>query len=686
MTIPVEPTWHQANFQYLWTSSQRIRQILTDYINRSQALPVQISSATNLSPEALAVLQNRSSALERLCKLFNLSDFERDILLLCAAVELDPSFEELLIKAQGSLQRNYPTLSLALSAFPESHWYVLSSQSPLQKWKLIEIELGQTLTKSPIKINKRILCYLLSEPCLDDELAGILKPYSTANYSNIPLPPSHKKIAEQLIVLWSSGMKTRNFTIVQLCGTEINSKYAIASTACTHLKLKLSVISATLLPTDPNQLNSLKQQCLREVVVTDSALLLDCDEINLADSSREWAISQFIEGLNIPVVISTQERIRQGQNPTINLDINQPTHREQRDIWQSHLGLVAEEINGHIPRLVSQFNLSSSAIQAACLSLNNLELENISESETKVAEVAESTPAKIEISSSPIVNHLWDFCRSQSRPHLEDLAQRIEAFATWDDLILAENEKNILRDIAIHVRQRAKVYQEWGFANWGTRGLGISALFSGASGTGKTMSAEVLAKELRLDLYRIDLSAVVSKYIGETEKNLRRIFDAAETSGAILLFDEADALFGKRTQVNDSHDRHANVEVSYLLQRMESYQGLAILTTNLKQSLDQAFLRRIRFFVNFAFPNADLRSQIWERIFPKQTPTHELDYKKLGKLNMPGGNIRNIALNAAFIAAEAGEPVMMKHILQATKSEYVKSERPLTDVEVRGWV
>ncbi|NEQ22364.1 MAG: ATP-binding protein, partial [Microcoleus sp. SIO2G3] len=207
-----------------------------------------------------------------------------------------------------------------------------------------------------------------------------------------------------------------------------------------------------------------------------------------------------------------------------------------------------------------------------------------------------------------------------------------------------------------------------------------------ASGTGKTMAAEVIAQELCLDLYRIDLSAVVSKYIGETEKNLRRIFDAAETGGAILLFDEADALFGKRSEVKDSHDRHANVEVSYLLQRMEAYQGLAILTTNLKGSLDQAFLRRIRFVISFPFPDAKARAKIWQRIFPNRTPTQGLDVDKLGKLNVAGGNIRNIALNAAFLAAEAGESVMMKHIAQATKSECLKLERTLTDTEIRGWV
>ncbi|MGB0564841.1 MAG: ATP-binding protein [Spirulinaceae cyanobacterium] len=215
--------------------------------------------------------------------------------------------------------------------------------------------------------------------------------------------------------------------------------------------------------------------------------------------------------------------------------------------------------------------------------------------------------------------------------------------------------------------------------------MGLTALFAGVSGTGKTTAAEILAHELNLDLFRIDLSAVMSKYIGETEKNLRKIFDAAEVGGAILLFDEADALFGKRTQVKDSHDRHANIEVSYLLQRMEAYQGLAILTTNLKDNLDQAFLRRLRFIVSFPYPKQPERRRIWERAFPAQTPTENLDFELLGQLDVTGGNIKAIALNTAFIAAEAGEAVQMKHILAAAKMEYLKLGRSLTRAETQYW-
>jgi SpoVK/Ycf46/Vps4 family AAA+-type ATPase len=200
------------------------------------------------------------------------------------------------------------------------------------------------------------------------------------------------------------------------------------------------------------------------------------------------------------------------------------------------------------------------------------------------------------------------------------------------------------------------------------------------------MAAEVLARELELDLYRIDLSQVVNKYIGETEKNLRRVFDAADASGAILLFDEADTLFGKRSEVRDSHDRYANIEVGYLLQRMESYRGLAILTTNLKSVLDPSFLRRIRFAVQFPFPDVTQRAEIWRRVFPPQTPLQALDCTRLARLAVTGGNIRAIAMNAAFLAADAGEPVGMTHLLRAAQGECTKLERPLGVSEVAGWV
>ena len=242
----------------------------------------------------------------------------------------------------------------------------------------------------------------------------------------------------------------------------------------------------------------------------------------------------------------------------------------------------------------------------------------------------------------------------------------------------------MLHQIAGQVMQRNKVYETWGFASKMNRGLAINALFAGESGTGKTMAAEVIANALRLNLYRIDLSAVVSKYIGETEKNLRRLFDAAEDGGAILFFDEADALFGKRSEVKDSHDRYANIEINYLLQRMEAYGGLAILATNMKSALDTAFMRRLRFIVNFPFPGPSERKRMWQKVFPAEMPKDdELDYDRLARLNLTGGSIRNIALNAAFLAAQGGTPVTMPLVLAAARTEFRKLERPINEAEFR---
>jgi SpoVK/Ycf46/Vps4 family AAA+-type ATPase len=364
------------------------------------------------------------------------------------------------------------------------------------------------------------------------------------------------------------------------------------------------------------------------------------------------------------LLVSVRDALRNCRRPMVRVDVERPTGQEQQALWRRSLGPIAERLNGEADLATTHFHLPWDSIRAAG---------------EKVRQRVWSGDGR------PLDAILWDECRAISRSRLDDLAQRIEPAATWEDIVLPPPALAALRSIASHVRQRPRVYEDWGFALKGRRGLGISALFCGASGTGKTMAAEVLANELRLDLYRIDLSAIVNKYIGETEKNLRRVFDAAEESGAILLFDEADALFGKRSEVKDAHDRYANIEVSYLLQRIEAYRGLAILTSNMKQAIDGAFLRRIRFVVQFPFPDAAQRMEIWQRIFPSGTPTEGLRLDKLARLNLSGGNIRNLALGAAFLAADAGEPVRMRHLLLAAHAEYAKLEKPLSEAEIGGW-
>jgi SpoVK/Ycf46/Vps4 family AAA+-type ATPase len=337
---------------------------------------------------------------------------------------------------------------------------------------------------------------------------------------------------------------------------------------------------------------------------------------------------------------------------SVAIEVKRPPRAEQRVLWRAVLNGAADVSQPAIDQATMQFDLGYS-------------------------DIADSAP--------DTADGLWALCRVRSRSRLDELARRVEPRLGWRDLVLPTDQTALLHDITAQVRGRSKVYHDWGFERVSQRGLGIGALFTGPSGTGKTLAAEVIAGELGLDLYVVDLSAVVSKYIGETEKNLRVVFDAADKGGAVLLFDEADALFGKRTEVRDSHDRYANIEVSYLLQRMENYRGLAVLTTNLRSSMDQAFLRRLRFVVHFPFPDPVQRAEIWRRIFPSEVPTRGLDPARLAQLNVAGGNIRNIALTAAFLAADADEPVTMAHVLRATRGEYAKADRPLTAVETGGW-
>jgi hypothetical protein len=494
----------------------------------------------------------------------------------------------------------------------------------------------------------------------------------------VPVPselvPSHRAIAERIAAVWSQNASQRSIPIIELCSDEATTKRALAAVSCAQLGLQLHVITAAAVPRSVGEVDTFLRLWEREAVLSSSALLLDCDETDGNDSCP-GELSWFMEQIRSPLLVATRSSRRCGHRPVVLFEVNKPTVSEQIEIWKNELATRVAAINGEVEHLVAQFNLSSNTIRC----------------------VADQATARVPVAPQPsdpqnsshidgLAEQLWDACRQQSRPRLEGLAQRIEPVSSWDDLVLPEKQKETLSTIAIHIRRRSMVYRDWGFASKSARGLGISALFAGPSGTGKTMAAEVLAADLRLDLYRIDLSQIVSKYIGETEKNLRRVFDAAEEGAAVLLFDEADALFGKRSEVKDSHDRYANIEVSYLLQRMETYRGLAILTTNRKSAIDQAFMRRIRFVVEFPYPEPAQRAEIWRRVFPPRTPTENLRIDRLARLNAAGGNIRNIAMGAAFLAADAGEPVRMAHLLTAARSEFAKLEKPLTDSEIAGWV
>jgi SpoVK/Ycf46/Vps4 family AAA+-type ATPase len=656
LTYDIMPdNWSHANQQYLMSALASVRITLQRHAARVQNREPVGTPENTLTQ--VAETMTPPPALESLCRAFGLSSFERAVVLLCAGIELDSAFAALCAEAQGDPQKYYPTFELALAALPDAHWSALTPDAPLRRWRLIEIISSSTLTVASLRIDERILHYLAGVSQMDDRLAGIVVPVRDAG----DLVPSHSALAERIAQTYSKNANDSLLPVVQLCGEDPGDKNAIAVRVAAMLGLNLKAISAQSIPTDPREREALIRLWEREAALDANALLIDCDEIDQNDAARRTALNHFLERTLGVLMVTTRERIQSVQRRMISLDVHKPSAREQRVIWQNALGEMASSLNGNLEALVSQFNLSGPAIRAA-------------------------SAQAIGLNTNEATRVLWQACQMQARPRLSDLAQRIEPVAVWNELVLPESQLATLRELAAHVRQRHQVYETWGFAAKSSRGLGISALFAGASGTGKTMAAEVLANELQLDLYRIDLSSVVSKYIGETEKNLRRVFDAAESGGAILLFDEADALFGKRSEIKDSHDRYANIEVSYLLQRMEAYRGLAILTTNMKESLDTAFLRRIRFVVNFPFPDAAQRAEIWRHIYPTKVPTEGIDANKLAQLNIAGGNIRNIALNAAFLAADEKQSVRMKHLLRAARSEYAKLDKPLTDGEIRDWV
>jgi ATPase family associated with various cellular activities (AAA) len=642
--------WSSLNYQYLMGEIGEIRTRLQHQVNEEPSpAPTKI--------ELAEFPDDAPPTIDRLCQLFNLSPFERRLLIFCLGAELSRSIGSLCATIHGNPQKASPTFGLALTLFPEADWQALMPVSGLRRWQLLEISSGSELTHCALRLDERILHELMGLPYRDDRLRGILTPLPAAAETR-SLPQSHQSLQAKLRD-WLAFQPKHSFCI-QLYGEDATSRLDLARSTCAELGLELHRLTLDGWSADLSQLNLLKTICERESVLSDYAFWIDCDRIPAPDSNHQLthnAIRHWIENLQAPVILSQQERQSWGDRVGFSLEVLPPTPAEQYQLWQQHLDPSQQP---QIDRLVSTFNFNSQTIQAIG---------------RQMQQSHEPEPSSL----------LWQTCLEQARPRFDGLAQPIHSRMGWGDLVLPEKELSVLRTIAAHVRQRAKVYEDWGFAAKSRRGLGISALFAGASGTGKTLAAEVLANELQLDLYRIDISSVVSKYIGETEKNLRKIFDAAEGGGTILLFDEADALFGKRSDVKDSHDRYANMEVAYLLQRIEAYRGLAILTTNLKDSIDQAFLRRIRFVVQFPFPDATQRAEIWRRVFPAQTPIQSLSHHKLAKLSVAGGNIRNIALNAAFLAADAEEAVGMGHILRAAQAEYMKLERPLTDQEVRGW-
>jgi ATP-dependent 26S proteasome regulatory subunit len=597
-------------------------------------------------------------ALRRLQSVFELSSFERDLLVLCAGAGLEKRFLSACAAAHQDRSAVWPTFGLALCVLQEPHWSAISRARPLRYWHLIEVEAG-SLLHAPLRINERVLQFLIGVPAVEERLEALVRPLQPEPSAYAADPWSNLTDAIQpAISHWNRVPAMRD--PILLVGQHGSVRRSAFLEICRQSHLRPCAIHAADIPTPAAEREQFCRLWTRESVLSSAALCIQTDD---TESYRN--LLPMLRQLETPVAVEVQPGSPAERLEGLRIYLAPMSAPERKKIWNEYLGPAAERMNGHLDRIVDHFQFDKPGIQISALAAR----EEIAANEGRDADQI-----------------LWKVCRRHARRSLEKIAQRLEPRGTWDDLVLPEQQIQTLRQIVVHVRQKATVNEDWGFALKYARGLGLSVLFSGASGTGKTMAAEIMAVELDLDLYRIDLASVISKYIGETEKNLRTVFDAAEESSAILLFDEADALFGKRSEVRDSHDRYANLEVSYLLQRVESYRGIAILTTNMQHALDSAFMRRFRFIVQFPFPDADSRARIWERIFPATAPLDSVKCERLAQLNISGGVIRNIAVHAAFMAAEKQQAIGMRHLFAAAQIEYAKMAKPLTGAETRGWI
>ncbi len=601
----------------------------------------------------------RPPAIEVLCQLFGLNGFERDVLLLAAAAEMDSAFGRLYAYAQDDVNLRHTTLQLATALLcrtagecRQARRY-LAPDAALRRFQLVQCAGSGPVALRAIATDDRVTDYLDGFNRLDERASELVRPVPA-----LPLAPSQESRAAGVFELLGPLTRRTRWAGVNLFGPRGSGRVALADALAGRLGLRLYRVDPSRLPAAGAERGQALRLLAREAILAQLALYVESDESE--ETSTGGAFADFVDWIPVFFIAGSRTRLRSTREllavPMAPLD---PDSRKV--MWQRALNGAGPQLAAGTDAFVEQFEFGPEMV-----------IQAVS---------AAAVKARLRGDATIDTGDLWEACREQSSWELRQLAHQIRPVYTWQDIVVPDEVRRQLLEIAAQVTHRTRVYREWGFGTKLARGRGVSALFSGVSGTGKTMAAEILANDLNLDLYGVDLAGVVSKYIGETEKNLRRIFDAAERSGAILFFDEADALFGKRTEVKDSHDRFANIEINYLLQRMEEYRGLSILATNRKSDVDRAFLRRIRFLVDFPFPEAEQRLLIWQRVFPAEMPLGTLDYDMLSRMEIAGGNIRNIALSAAFLAAAGPEPVGMPHLVLAARREYTKMDKMLSDAE-----
>jgi len=613
--------------------------------------------------------------LHQLSELFGLNQFELDALLVCLLPELSLTYERLYGYIQDDVTKKRPTVNLVLHLLRPSFEERLaarkcfSPEAPLIKHHLLRIDDDLTSRSSVflakfLKADERIVDYVLGSDQIDARLmpfAQLVSP--SVEWNDVILPDDFKHRLYQTINRADGSL------VYYFYGPYGVGKRSTAEALCKEADLPLLVTDVPRLLAAEIPLELATERTLREAKLQGAALYWDhFDTLMTPDKPFPAGIIQRIAGHPGLTFLSGEAPWEATgcwrDKAFISIELPLPSHTSRKQLWQAHLDGMSPS-DGDLGTLADKFRFSGGQIKDSVATARNLTL------------------GRDEGDDAVTMDDLYTACRANSNQRLTALARKIQPRYTWADIVLPRDQMAQLHEICSHVKYHHIVYGDWNFDRKLSLGKGLNVLFAGPSGTGKTMASEIIAGELGLDLYKIDLSAIVSKYIGETEKNLNRIFKEGRDSNAILLFDEADALFGKRSEVKDSHDRYANIEIAYLLQKMEEYEGIVILATNLRKNLDEAFARRMHFSVEFPFPEEQDRYRIWQRIFPPEAPMAEdVDMAFISRqFKVTGGNIKNIALAAAFLAVEDSQMVTMEHLMRATKREYQKMGKLCTETD-----
>lgn len=615
--------------------------------------------------------------LVALAERFGLTRFDLDVLLLALAPEIDLRYERLFAYLNDDMTRKRPTVNIGLFLLAASFEERLAARrrfapgAPLVRHGLLRgldaAARQGSLLAAPLEVEERIIWYLLGSEELDPRLGRAVRlVHPRARLEGLLLPEETK---ESLLRLAASH-RGQTWPVVTLKGPESVGKTSLVEALCGEIGVPVLVVDLeALLAEGDAPFRAALPLVAREARLWSAALCWDgSGALGAADrKALELAVAAAIAEHDGPVFLLERAPWAPagalGGRPLLRLEIPRPRMAEQAALWNAALRAGdAPAMAIDVAALTSRFRLTGGQIHGAVAAARALCLTRGQGAVMSTADVLQA-------------------CRLRYGGKQSFLARKVPLVHRWDDVVLREDRRELLRAICRFMQQRNQVFVAWGFDDKLSLGKGLSALFSGPPGTGKTMAAAVIASELELDLYQIDLSQVVSKYIGETEKHLGELFDEAEATSAILFFDEADALFGKRTEVRDAHDRYANVETSYLLQRIDAHEGVVILATNLLKNMDEAFMRRLSFIVDFPFPSPKERAAIWKRAFPAETPLDpDVDFERLGaRLELAGGSIRNVALAAAMLAAEQAAAVGMWHLFRAARLEFQKMGKVVKD-------